>query len=160
MFGFLKHMLCSTFTITNLRLSSWQLHQRPPPRGQWEYFRNACSLAEEGNLAHGIPCLFVCVQLNDSSSCVGILQPFTEGYIAVILPKFEESKSITENLLSREEFEKVVLKRSESQPSWQRSVFLHVLRGVWNSPPNVAVGLETKADSSSHVALCLQTILG
>lgn len=50
-------------------------------------------------------------------------QPFTEGYIAVILPKFEESKSITENLLTREEFENIVSKRSvaESQPSWQSS---------------------------------------
>uniref|UniRef100_A0A4W6CTI3 Protein Abitram n=1 Tax=Lates calcarifer TaxID=8187 RepID=A0A4W6CTI3_LATCA len=46
-------------------------------------------------------------------------KPSTEGYIAVILPKFEESKRITENLLSREEFESVVSKRSaaESQPS-------------------------------------------
>ncbi|XP_040908991.1 protein Abitram [Toxotes jaculatrix] len=46
-------------------------------------------------------------------------KPSTEGYIAVILPKFEESKSITENLLSREEFESIVSKRSvaESQPS-------------------------------------------
>ncbi|KAK2921160.1 protein Abitram [Channa argus] len=45
-------------------------------------------------------------------------KPSTEGYIAVILPKFEESKSITENLLSREEFECVVSKRSitETQP--------------------------------------------
>ncbi|XP_042292590.1 protein Abitram [Thunnus maccoyii] len=46
-------------------------------------------------------------------------KPSTEGYIAVILPKFEESKSITENLLSREEFESVISKRSaaQSQPS-------------------------------------------
>ncbi|XP_042362981.1 protein Abitram, partial [Plectropomus leopardus] len=46
-------------------------------------------------------------------------KPSTEGYIAVILPKFEESKSITENLLSREEFESVVSKRTvaQSQPS-------------------------------------------
>ncbi|XP_044028380.1 protein Abitram isoform X3 [Siniperca chuatsi] len=46
-------------------------------------------------------------------------QPSTEGYIAVILPKFEESKSITENLLSREEFESVVSKRTvgQSQPT-------------------------------------------
>lgn len=43
-------------------------------------------------------------------------QPSTDGYIAVILPKFEESKSITENLLSREEFEKVLAKRSTSSP--------------------------------------------
>lgn len=42
-------------------------------------------------------------------------KPSTEGYIAVILPKFEESKSITENLLSREEFEKVVSKRGDVQ---------------------------------------------
>lgn len=46
-------------------------------------------------------------------------QPSTEGYIAVILPKFEESKSITENLLSREEFESIVAKRTvdQSQPT-------------------------------------------
>ncbi|XP_029023165.1 protein Abitram [Betta splendens] len=46
-------------------------------------------------------------------------KPATEGYVAVILPKFEESKSITENLLSREQFEQVVSKRgaAESQPS-------------------------------------------
>ncbi|XP_008330210.1 protein Abitram [Cynoglossus semilaevis] len=46
-------------------------------------------------------------------------KPSTEGYIAVILPKFEESKSITENLLSREEFENIVSKRrvAESQSS-------------------------------------------
>ncbi|XP_043993685.1 protein Abitram [Gambusia affinis] len=43
-------------------------------------------------------------------------KPSTEGYIAVILPKFEESKSITENLLTREEFEAVVSKRSSPQP--------------------------------------------
>ncbi|MED6250461.1 hypothetical protein AMECASPLE_008990 [Ameca splendens] len=43
-------------------------------------------------------------------------KPSTEGYIAIILPKFEESKSITENLLTREEFESVVTKRSLSQP--------------------------------------------
>ncbi|KAM6899358.1 protein Abitram [Xenentodon cancila] len=42
-------------------------------------------------------------------------KPSTEGYIAVILPKFEESKSITESLLSREAFEKVVSNRL--QPS-------------------------------------------
>ncbi|KAJ8403149.1 hypothetical protein AAFF_G00360650 [Aldrovandia affinis] len=39
-------------------------------------------------------------------------KPSTEGYIAVILPKFEESKSITEGLLSRAEYEDVVLKRA------------------------------------------------
>ncbi|XP_030268333.1 protein Abitram [Sparus aurata] len=46
-------------------------------------------------------------------------KPSTEGYIAVILPKFEESKSITENLLSREEFESIVAKRTvdQSQPT-------------------------------------------
>lgn len=53
-------------------------------------------------------------------------QPSTEGYIAVILPKFEESKSITENLLSREEFESIVAKRTvdQSQPTWRSSMFL------------------------------------
>uniref|UniRef100_A0A1A8I4M9 Protein Abitram n=1 Tax=Nothobranchius kuhntae TaxID=321403 RepID=A0A1A8I4M9_NOTKU len=43
-------------------------------------------------------------------------KPSTEGYIAVILPKFEESKSITENLLRREEFEEIVSKRGQSHP--------------------------------------------
>lgn len=46
-------------------------------------------------------------------------KPFTEGYIAVILPKLEESKSITENLLTREDFDKIIAKRNilSSQPS-------------------------------------------
>ncbi|KAF6714572.1 Protein Simiate [Oryzias melastigma] len=44
-------------------------------------------------------------------------KPSTEGYIAVILPKFEESKSVTENLLSRKEFEIVVSKRDQPQAS-------------------------------------------
>ncbi|KAL4629873.1 protein Simiate isoform X1 [Arapaima gigas] len=39
-------------------------------------------------------------------------KPSTEGYIAVILPKFEESKSITEGLLSRAKYEEVVSKRA------------------------------------------------
>ncbi|CAJ1080517.1 protein Abitram [Xyrichtys novacula] len=45
-------------------------------------------------------------------------KPSTEGYIAVILPKFEESKSITENLLSRDQFESLVSKRTlpQTQP--------------------------------------------
>ncbi|XP_061752977.1 protein Abitram isoform X2 [Nerophis ophidion] len=38
-------------------------------------------------------------------------KPSTEGYIAVILPKFEESKNVTENLLSRDDFEKLVAGR-------------------------------------------------
>ncbi|KAM9383627.1 protein Abitram [Pholidichthys leucotaenia] len=42
-------------------------------------------------------------------------KPSTEGYIAVILPKFEESKSITKNLMSREEFEHVISKRGAAQ---------------------------------------------
>ncbi|XP_061678058.1 protein Abitram isoform X1 [Syngnathoides biaculeatus] len=47
----------------------------------------------------------------------GLLQekPSTEGYIAVILPKFEESKSITENLLSRDDFDKLVAGRAAAQ---------------------------------------------
>ncbi|KAJ8273312.1 hypothetical protein GJAV_G00100140 [Gymnothorax javanicus] len=39
-------------------------------------------------------------------------KPYSDGYIAVILPKFEESKSITEGLLTRTEYEDVVLKRT------------------------------------------------
>ncbi|KAI3358519.1 hypothetical protein L3Q82_014944, partial [Scortum barcoo] len=42
-------------------------------------------------------------------------KPSTDGYIAVILPKFEESKSITENLLNIEEFESLVSKRTVAQ---------------------------------------------
>ncbi|XP_062385680.1 protein Abitram [Sardina pilchardus] len=43
-------------------------------------------------------------------------KPSTDGYIAVILPKFEESKSITEGLLSREQYEEVISKRTNQQP--------------------------------------------
>lgn len=39
-------------------------------------------------------------------------KPYSDGYIAVILPKFEESKSITEGLLTRTQYEDVVLKRT------------------------------------------------
>ncbi|XP_077446156.1 protein Abitram isoform X1 [Stigmatopora argus] len=42
-------------------------------------------------------------------------KPSTNGYIAVILPKFEESKSITENLLNRCDFEKLVANREGTQ---------------------------------------------
>ncbi|NWZ31790.1 F206A protein, partial [Asarcornis scutulata] len=38
-------------------------------------------------------------------------KPSTEGYIAVVLPKFEESKSITQGLLTQEEYEEVLFKR-------------------------------------------------
>ncbi|NXV14295.1 F206A protein, partial [Cepphus grylle] len=41
-------------------------------------------------------------------------KPSTEGYIAVVLPKFEESKSITQGLLTRKEYEEVLLKRLNS----------------------------------------------
>ncbi|CAB1320501.1 unnamed protein product, partial [Coregonus sp. 'balchen'] len=41
-------------------------------------------------------------------------KPSTEGYIAVILPKIEESKTVTNGLLSREEHESVVSKRTSS----------------------------------------------
>ncbi|XP_051926646.1 protein Abitram isoform X1 [Hippocampus zosterae] len=42
-------------------------------------------------------------------------KPSTDGYIAVILPKFEESKSLTENLLSRDDFEKLIAGRHAAQ---------------------------------------------
>nr|XP_057902911.1 protein Abitram-like isoform X2 [Doryrhamphus excisus] len=42
-------------------------------------------------------------------------KPSTDGYIAVILPKFEESKSITESLLSRDDFEKLVAGRDGAE---------------------------------------------
>nr|XP_033715217.1 protein Abitram-like [Tursiops truncatus] len=38
-------------------------------------------------------------------------KPSSEGYIAVVLPKFEESKSITEGLLTQKQYEEVVVKR-------------------------------------------------
>ncbi|XP_061444888.1 protein Abitram isoform X1 [Rhineura floridana] len=38
-------------------------------------------------------------------------KPSTEGYIAVVLPKFEESKSVTRGLLTRKEYEDILLKR-------------------------------------------------
>ncbi|XP_053099856.1 protein Abitram isoform X2 [Hemicordylus capensis] len=41
-------------------------------------------------------------------------KPFTEGYIAVVLPKFEESKSISQGLLTRKEYEEVLSKRFNS----------------------------------------------
>uniref|UniRef100_A0AAY4EPH7 Protein Abitram n=1 Tax=Denticeps clupeoides TaxID=299321 RepID=A0AAY4EPH7_9TELE len=42
-------------------------------------------------------------------------KPSTEGYIAVILPKFDESKRVTEGLLSRAEYEDVISKRATQQ---------------------------------------------
>ncbi|XP_054937876.1 protein Abitram-like [Physeter macrocephalus] len=38
-------------------------------------------------------------------------KPSTEGYTAVVLPTFEESKSITEGLLKQKQYEEVVVKR-------------------------------------------------
>ncbi|CAI9547873.1 unnamed protein product [Staurois parvus] len=35
----------------------------------------------------------------------------SEGYIAVVLPKFEESKTVTEGLLSQKQYEDLLLKR-------------------------------------------------
>ncbi|NP_001004966.1 protein Abitram isoform X1 [Xenopus tropicalis] len=39
-------------------------------------------------------------------------KPSTEGYIAVVLPKFEESKTVTEGLLSQQEYEEILLSRA------------------------------------------------
>ncbi|XP_063306640.1 protein Abitram [Pelobates fuscus] len=39
-------------------------------------------------------------------------KPSTEGYIAVVLPKFEESKTITDGLLSQKEYEEIVSRRT------------------------------------------------
>ncbi|XP_069476730.1 protein Abitram [Ambystoma mexicanum] len=44
-------------------------------------------------------------------------KPSTEGYIAVVLPKFEESKNVTTGLLSQTEYEDVLLKRRAAQNS-------------------------------------------
>lgn len=41
-------------------------------------------------------------------------KPSTEGYIAVVLPKFEESKSITEGLLTQQQYEEVLVKRTDA----------------------------------------------
>ncbi|XP_062986278.1 protein Abitram [Elgaria multicarinata webbii] len=41
-------------------------------------------------------------------------KPSTEGYIAVVLPKFEESKRITKGLLTRKEYEDILSKRFNS----------------------------------------------
>lgn len=41
-------------------------------------------------------------------------KPSTEGYIAVVLPKFEESKSVTEGLLTQQQYEEVVVKRNNA----------------------------------------------
>ncbi|NXY86650.1 F206A protein, partial [Alcedo cyanopectus] len=41
-------------------------------------------------------------------------KPSTEGYIAVVLPKFEESRSVTQGLLTRKEYEELLLKRLHS----------------------------------------------
>eukprot|EP00070_Physeter_catodon_P031222 XP_028338116.1 protein Simiate-like [Physeter catodon] len=38
-------------------------------------------------------------------------KPSTEGNTAVVLPKFEESKSITEGLLTQKQYDDVVVKR-------------------------------------------------
>uniref|UniRef100_UPI00398E9586 LOW QUALITY PROTEIN: protein Abitram n=1 Tax=Pristiophorus japonicus TaxID=55135 RepID=UPI00398E9586 len=38
-------------------------------------------------------------------------KPSTEGYIAVVLPKFEESKSITQGLINQELYQDVISKR-------------------------------------------------
>ncbi|XP_053570559.1 protein Abitram [Bombina bombina] len=42
-------------------------------------------------------------------------KPSTEGYIAVVLPKFQESKTITDGLLSQKEYEEMLLKRTSLQ---------------------------------------------
>ncbi|XP_075068990.1 protein Abitram [Mixophyes fleayi] len=41
-------------------------------------------------------------------------KPSTEGYIAVVLPKFEESKTVTEGLLSQKQYEETLLTRTSS----------------------------------------------
>ncbi|XP_041102370.1 protein Abitram-like [Polyodon spathula] len=43
-------------------------------------------------------------------------KPSTEGYIAVVLPKFEESKSVTQGLLTQTEYEDILSKRRSTNP--------------------------------------------
>ncbi|CAN2391319.1 Glycine cleavage H-protein [Pristimantis euphronides] len=44
-------------------------------------------------------------------------KPSTDGYIAVVLPRFEESKTVTEGLLSQKQYEEVLLKRTSTLES-------------------------------------------
>uniref|UniRef100_A0A7N5JX69 Protein Abitram n=1 Tax=Ailuropoda melanoleuca TaxID=9646 RepID=A0A7N5JX69_AILME len=48
-------------------------------------------------------------------------KPSTEGYIAVVLPKFEESKSITEGLLTQQQYEEVLVKRIHAATATSRA---------------------------------------
>ncbi|XP_072431851.1 protein Abitram isoform X1 [Chiloscyllium punctatum] len=41
-------------------------------------------------------------------------KPSTEGYIAVVLPKFEESKSITQGLINQEQYQDIISKRHKT----------------------------------------------
>lgn len=64
----------------------------------------------------------ITISMANCPTCLSCVfdQPSTEGYIAVILPKIEESKTVTNGLLSREEYESVVSKRTRStQPEPQ-----------------------------------------
>lgn len=148
--GFIFHFM-ERFCNLNICL---QLHPRPSAGGQWEYFGKTKSVTRKGKFVYVIKaehlCLFKCriyrldtrttsehfqtknpVIFHPFWHIYSLLfnQPSTEGYIAVILPKFEESKSVTENLLSRKEFESIVSKRDQQpQASWWR-----VPSSSWNS---------------------------
>ncbi|NP_001085336.1 protein Abitram isoform X1 [Xenopus laevis] len=50
-------------------------------------------------------------------------KPSTEGYIAVVLPKFEESKTITEGLLSQREYEEIVQSRAALRSETVQAVY-------------------------------------
>ncbi|XP_023418170.1 protein Abitram isoform X1 [Cavia porcellus] len=77
-------------------------------------------------------------------------KPSTEGYIAVVLPKFEESKSITEGLLTQKQYEEVVEKRTEGTTELLKLETDHTLQGQPMTIPR------TKSACSSHVKKLLQ----
>ncbi|XP_067862363.1 protein Abitram [Heptranchias perlo] len=54
-------------------------------------------------------------------------KPSTEGYIAVVLPKFEESKSITQGLINQELYQDVISKRHSSAAEQLRNTDLSSL---------------------------------
>ncbi|XP_048415461.1 protein Abitram [Stegostoma tigrinum] len=41
-------------------------------------------------------------------------KPSTEGYVAVVLPKFEESKSITQGLINQEQYQDIISSRHKT----------------------------------------------
>lgn len=79
-------------------------------------------------------------------------KPSTEGYIAVVLPKFKESKSITEGLLTQKQYEEVMVKRinATTATSWRRK---------WSKGNTAVLSLSGPTDQCTkeepaYVSLC------